>query len=96
MPTPSRVSPTSEGAILSRLLQSLPPAAATALLDIRFEQGDLDRLHELVTKNQDDALTPAEKIELENYRRVSLLLDLMHSRARRSLKHQPERPAGQM
>ena len=37
-------------------------------------------------KNQDDALTPAEKTELENYLRVSYFIDLMHAKARLSLK----------
>ena len=84
------VSHTSDAAILSRLVRpeadNLPPPAAEAWLAIRFEQGDLDRMHELATKNQDDKLTAKDKTELENYRRVSFLLDLMHSKARRSLK----------
>ena len=82
---------TSETAILSRLIRpdddSLTADAAEALLRIRFEQGDLDRIHDLVTRNQEDRLTPAEQVELENYRRVSFLLDLLHSKARRSLKN---------
>jgi uncharacterized protein YnzC (UPF0291/DUF896 family) len=61
--------------------------AAEALLRIRFEQSDLDRIHDLVMRNQEDRLTPAERVELKSYRRVSFLLDLMHSKARRSLKH---------
>lgn len=43
-------------------------------------------MHELAVKNQDDALTPAEKDELESYLRVSYFLDLMHAKARTSLK----------
>jgi uncharacterized protein YnzC (UPF0291/DUF896 family) len=43
-------------------------------------------MHQLVTKNQEGKLTAKEKQELENYRRVGFLLDLMHSKARRSLK----------
>ena len=43
-------------------------------------------MHELAVKNQEDRLSPKEKAEMENYRRVSFLLDLMHSKARRSLK----------
>ena len=81
---------TSDTAILSRLLRpevdNLPVAAAQALLDIRFDSRDLDRMHELATKNQDVRLTGREQSELENYRRVSFLLDLIHSKARRSLK----------
>ena len=39
----------------------------------------------LAVKNQDDALTPAEKAELETYLRVSHFIDLMHAKARLSL-----------
>jgi uncharacterized protein YnzC (UPF0291/DUF896 family) len=85
-----RVSHTSDAAILSRLIRpeadNLPPSAAEALLAFRFDQDDLDRMHELATKNQDDELTAKDKTELDNYRRVSFMLDLMHSKARRSLK----------
>jgi hypothetical protein len=86
----SGVSQISDAAILSRVIRpdddSFSPAAAEALLALRFEQRDLDRIHELIVKNQDDALNADEKSELDNYRRVSFLLDLMHSKARRSLK----------
>ena len=85
-----RITDTSDAAILSRLIRpeadNLPPSAAEAWLAIGFEKGDLDRMHELVSRNQDDKLTAKEKTELENYRRVSFLLDLIHSKARRSLK----------
>jgi hypothetical protein len=78
-----------EAAILARLIRpedELPAAAAKALLEIRFDRSDLDRIHELVTKNQDNALTSAEKADLESYLLVSSFLDLMHAKARRSLK----------
>jgi hypothetical protein len=79
-----------EGAILARLIRpeddDLPAEAAKALLNIRFDRRDLDRIHDLVTKNQDDALTPTEKVDLESYLHVSSFLDLMHAKARRSLK----------
>jgi len=82
-----------EGAILARLIRpennDLPAEAAKALLNIRFDSDDLDRIHELVTKNQDDALTPTEKADLESYLHVSSFLDLMHAKARRSLKQHP-------
>ena len=90
MATDTTVLQAGEAAILTRLIRpgddSLPAEAAKALLNIRFDSGDLDRIHELVTKNQDDALTPAEKADLESYLRVSSFLDLVHAKARRSLK----------
>ncbi len=90
MAAETRVSPPSETAILARLIRpeedDLPAAAAEAWLKVRFEKRDLDRIHELLTRNQADALTPAEREELETYLRVSSFLDLMHAKARRSLK----------
>jgi hypothetical protein len=79
-----------EAAILSRVIRpekdNLPDEQAKALLRLKFEQRDLDRLHELVVRNQDDELTTAEKEELEDYLRVSAFLDLMHAKARYSLR----------
>jgi uncharacterized protein YnzC (UPF0291/DUF896 family) len=90
MATDASVSHTCENAILSRLIRpeddTLSPPAAEGWLAVRFQKPELDRMHELVTKNQDGMLTAKEKHELENYRRVSFMLDLMHSKARRSLK----------
>ena len=79
-----------EAAILSRVIRpekdDLPDEQAKALLRLKFEQSDLDRLRELVVRNQDDELTPVEKEELEDYLRVSAFLDLMHAKARYSLR----------
>ena len=78
-----------EAAILSRLVKpeqdDYSAAAAEALLRLHLPQQDIDRLHELAAKNQDDALTEPEKDELGSYLRVSSFLDLMHTKARRSL-----------
>lgn len=90
MATQQGIESRTEAAILTRLVHperdDLPTEAASALLKLEFDQDDLDRLHQLVTKNQDDALTPAERSELESYLRVSAFLDLMHAKARHSLK----------
>jgi hypothetical protein len=79
-----------EAAILSRMVRpqqdDLSTAEAQAVLRVDFDLQDLDRLHELVTKNQDDALTTAERSELESYLRLSSLLDLMHAKARLTLQ----------
>jgi uncharacterized protein YnzC (UPF0291/DUF896 family) len=90
MATETDVPAISEAAILGRLIRpdngDLRAPAARALLAIRFDSHDLERMHELAVKNQEDRLSPQEKAEMENYRRVSFLLDLIHSKARRSLK----------
>ncbi len=85
-----RTSSGGDAAILARLIHpeqnNLPAAAAKALLNIRFDSADLARIHDLATRNQDDALTPAERADLESYLRISSFLELMHAKARRSLK----------
>jgi hypothetical protein len=67
-----------DAATLARLIHperdDLPAEVAKAMLAIRFDSGELDRIHELLTKNQDDALTSAEKADLESYLRVSSFL----------------------
>ena len=73
-----------EAEILARMIHpekaDLPEDAAQAFLRILpFDQADLDRMHELAVKNQNDLLTPSEKAELENYLRVSYFIDLMHA-----------------
>ena len=65
-----------EAAILTRMIHperaDLPAEAAEAVFKLfSLDQSDLDRLHDLLVRNQDDALTPAEKEELEAYLRVT-------------------------
>jgi hypothetical protein len=88
MATAQAITGSNEAAILSRVTwpekDDLPGEQAKALLRLKSEQADLDRLHELLVKNQDDELTPVEKEELEDYLRVCAFLDLMHAKARYS------------
>jgi hypothetical protein len=80
----------SETAILSRLISpeedNLRPEAAEDLLLMRFAKPDLDRMHELMVINQEGLLCDRDMDELESYRRVGFMLDLLHSKTRRSLK----------
>ncbi len=81
-----------DAAIISRMIHpekaDLHKDTAQAVLTLfSLDQNDLDRMHELAIKNQDDALTKAEKAELESYLRVSYFVDLMHAKARLSLKN---------
>jgi hypothetical protein len=81
--------PNNEAAILARVIQAeqddLSAAPARALLKLGFTPRDRERMHELAVKNQEDKLTEAEQGELESYRRVGRLLDLLGARARRAL-----------
>lgn len=89
MAIPRGIEPSTDAAILTRLVcpgqGDCSPEAATALLSLQFDRADRDRMHELVLKNQDEALTDQERSELESYLRVSCFLDLLHAKASRSL-----------
>ncbi len=80
-----------ESGILALLVRpgeaDLTSAVAEAVLRLNFDPVDLARIHELTIKNQDDALNPDEKYELESYLRASAHVDQMHAKARRSLKY---------
>lgn len=79
-----------EVAILSRLIRpersDLNPEAARSILKLGFSDQDHARMHDLTVKSQQGVLGDAEQESLENYRRVGRLLELMHAKARLSLK----------
>jgi hypothetical protein len=80
----------SGSAILSRVLQahasSFTPEAARSILQLKFDQIDIDRMNILAEKNRGGMLTEAEQLELQSYLLVGNLLDLLHFKARLALK----------
>ena len=85
------ITSTSDAAIISRMIHpdkaELHKDLAQAVLRLfSLDQNDLDRMHELAVKNQDDALTRAEIAELESYLRVSYLVDLVHAATERLVR----------
>jgi hypothetical protein len=80
----------SEATLWGRLLDPLSaapsPAVAQYLLDLRFPQADIDRMHLLAEKAREGSLTLEEQIEMDNYERVGTVLSLLKSKARKSLK----------
>jgi hypothetical protein len=80
----------SEAAILSRVVEpimpSLSPDTAKMLLKLKFSEEDSERMRELSLKAQEGTLTELEESELDNYRRVGHLIELLWSKARLSLK----------
>lgn len=88
--TVETTTPTSEVTILSRVLDDeaarLPPGMARYVLTLGFSDRDKARMHDLAVRNQDDALSPAEKEELLAYAKASTLISILKSRARRVLK----------
>jgi len=79
-----------EGGILQRIIRPDEPnisaSAARSLLRLDFQEEDRKRMHELAVKNQEGRLSERERDQLDEYVRIGLFLDLMHSKARRCLK----------
>ena len=79
----------SEAAIWNRSLDpdaaDLSREAAESLLRIHLRDDDRQRVNELAEKARQGTLTSAEEAELENYRHVGRLLELLKSKARQSL-----------
>jgi hypothetical protein len=76
--------------ILSRILEAhgsrFTPEAARSMLQLTFDQVDIDRMNALAEKNRHGMLTEAEQQELQSYLLVGHFLDLLHSKARLVLK----------
>ena len=79
-----------EVAILGRVFETqrgdLSPDVAQSWLKLRLPDADERRLRELAARSKTQDLAPEEAALLENYLHVGRLLDLMKSKARRSLK----------
>jgi hypothetical protein len=80
----------SEVSILNRILRPNAPtfsrAGAQDILTLDFDQADKDRMRELSTKARAGTLTAKEDAEAGKYELVGHLLNIMQSKARRSLK----------
>jgi hypothetical protein len=80
---------TTETAILERVIRpfrsGMSPAAAESLLQLGFKPADHRRMSRLIAAGQAGELTPDETVELENYRNVGRMVDLLQSQARQAL-----------
>lgn len=80
----------SEMTILRRVIDPESPTltedAARALLRLKFQVTDRQRINRLAARNRDGKLSSAEEEELSNYIRVGQTLGILQSKARRSLK----------
>ncbi len=85
------ISTTDQGvAILTRTIQpaegNLPIEAARSLLSFRLAPSDWERVNDLAARARAGTLTTEERVELDEYERITCLLELMQSKARLSLK----------
>ena len=82
-----------EVTILARILGNergqLPRDLARYILDLGFGDRDKARMHDLAVRNQDDALSDAEKEELFAFGKAGDLLAILKSKARRTLGVKP-------
>jgi hypothetical protein len=78
-----------EVTILARILSNengqLPEDLARYILTLGFSERDRARMHDLVVRNQEDALTAAEKEEMHAFGKAGDLLAILKSKARRTL-----------
>jgi hypothetical protein len=87
----SQISMIDRGAeILVRTIRSeegnLSIEAARAILTFQLSQADRERVNELAAKARSGTLISEERAELDEYERITCLLELMQSKARLSLK----------
>ena len=80
----------SEVSILNRILRpnapTFSPEAAQDILTLDFDPADKDRMHQLSAKARAGTLTAEEDAEAGQYELVGHLLNIMQSKARRSLQ----------
>jgi hypothetical protein len=70
----------------------LSTEAARAMLDFRLSQADTSRVNDLAAKARAGVLTAEERAELDDYERITALLEIMQSKARLSLKQAGQVP----
>src|SRR5262249_26055141 len=82
--------PCHEAAILSRLMGPEQPMLSTqtakGILTLQFSQADKEIMHSLAAKARAGTLSDDEQAQIEAYSRISSLLGILKSKARRALK----------
>jgi hypothetical protein len=68
-----------------------PSHHLNSLLDRRLRDRDGARMHDLAVRNQEGALSPTEKQELFAFVHAGDLLDILKSKARRTLNIKPKK-----
>ena len=62
------------------------PDAAHSILSLDFGEADRDRMNQLAEAARSGDISAEEKQELENFLLVGHMVDLLHSKARQSLR----------
>lgn len=81
-----------EALILSRAIEAEHGGwsvdVARGILSLSLSDADRARANELSERSSAGSLTPAEQVDIENYRRAGRLLELLKTKARVSLADQ--------
>jgi hypothetical protein len=87
-----------ETEILSRVIgpenPAFTPEAARSILQLRFTDADVEQMNRLASKAREGTLSEDEQSQLHGYLFVGAMVDLMHSKARLSLKKSVTDPHG--
>jgi hypothetical protein len=63
--------------------------AAWQILEFKFSDAEIARMHELAAKNQEGTITSAETVELDAYISVGDKIAILQSKARKALRQAP-------
>jgi hypothetical protein len=94
--SPAMPTTITEADILEQLVApseaNLPPDLARALLRFRFNAATTRTIRRLLRQNNQGVITAEDRVLLEKYLRVGQMVDLMHAKARLSMKKSREDP----
>ncbi len=90
------ITPNTEATILARTIQAkdreLAPETARYWLSMRLPDADEERVNFLSAKARADSLTESERLELESYLHVGMLIGTMQAKARQLLQIESDLP----
>lgn len=72
--------------VVSPVKGGMVPDVARAILEFRFDKTATKRIRQLLQKNNRGTISADERIVLEKFLRVGAFIDLIHAKARLSLK----------
>jgi hypothetical protein len=72
--------------VVSPAKGGLDPSAARAFLELKFDEDATKRIRQLLDKNNRGTISTEDQITLERFLRVGKFIDLLHAKARLSLK----------
>jgi len=72
--------------VVSKVKGGFDPEAARAILELKFDSDATKRIRRLLQKNNRGTISAEERVTLEKFLRVGKFIDLLHAKARLSLK----------